>query len=322
MKIKEFTFIDLFAGIGGLRIPFEEIGGKCIFSSEWDKHAQDMYEANFGERPLGDITKVHSENIPDHNILLGGFPCQPFSIIGDKKGFSDTRGTLFFEIERILRDKKPDAFLLENVKQLVSHDGGRTFKIIQEHLRNLGYQIYSKVLNTLDFGLPHKRERIFIVGFKKKIKFQFPYNIQTKFLTLDDILDDNEKVDKSLFASKEIQKSRLKKVKNLPRFRSVWHENKGGNVSALPYSCALRAGASYNYLLVDGKRRLSSTEMLRLQGFPESFKIVVTYTQLRKQLGNSVSIPVIRAIAERMLEAMKANIKVEINVEEEQLIIV
>src|SRR3989344_3304760 len=158
-KDKKFTFIDLFAGIGGIRTAFERAGGKCVFTSEWDKSCQIMYEANFGDKPHGDITKLVAEEIPDHDILTGGFPCQAFSIIGNKLGFADTRGTLFFEVERIIKDKRPRAFFLENVKQLVSHDQGRTFKVILERLNNLGYFVHYKVLNGLDFGVPQRRER-------------------------------------------------------------------------------------------------------------------------------------------------------------------
>src|SRR5581483_3232266 len=157
-----YAFIDLFAGIGGIRIAFERAGARCVFSSEWDGPCQDVYEANFGERPAGDIAAVPSADIPSHDILAGGFPCQAFSIIGDRMGFADTRGTLFFEIERILRDKRPRAFLLENVKQLVTHDRGRTFRTILGKLKALGYHTHWTVLNGLDFGVPQKRERTII----------------------------------------------------------------------------------------------------------------------------------------------------------------
>ena len=302
-----FKFIDLFAGIGGIRIPFERLGGTCVFSSEWDKHAQESYQENFGEIPFGDITKIHEKNIPDHDILLAGFPCQPFSILGDKQGFSDTRGTLFFDIERILKEKRPRAFLLENVKQLTSHDKGRTFTVIQDHLRDLGYTIYTKVLNALDFGVPQKRERIFIVGFYDKIEFSWPRTVP-HYKPLEEILENDSEVDQSLFVSEKILENRLAKCKKIPNFASIWHENKSGNISALPYSCALRAGASYNYLLVNGRRRPSGREMLRLQGFPETFKIVMRYTQIRKQAGNSVTVPVVQAVAERMIFALNSNI--------------
>jgi DNA (cytosine-5)-methyltransferase 1 len=303
-NMSNFRFIDLFAGIGGMRIPFEKLGGECVFSSEWDEHAQRTYYHNFGEMPKGDITKIDERDIPDHDILLAGFPCQPFSIIGEKQGFTDTRGTLFFDIERILAEKKPSAFLLENVKQLASHDGGRTFAVIQSRLLNLGYTVYYEVLNALDFGLPQKRERVFIVGFREPIAFAFPRrNGNYKFLS--GILEPDDKVDSSLFASEKIQKSRIEKCKVNPFYPSIWHENKGGNISVLPFSCALRAGASYNYLLVNGVRRPSGRELLRLQGFPEDFKIIVNITQLRKQTGNSVAIPVVTAVAGKMLEALK-----------------
>ena len=299
-----FKFIDLFAGIGGMRIPFERLGGTCVFSSEWDVHAQQTYHHNFGEIPAGDITKIDETEIPDHDILLAGFPCQPFSIIGDKQGFEDTRGTLFFDIARILKQKSPSAFLLENVRQLVSHNKGRTFAVIQEKLSQLGYTIYYEILNALDFGLPQKRERVFIVGFQEPITFDFPKGIG-EYKPLSEILEPDDEVDPNLFASAHIRKSRRDKCKINPFFPSIWHENKGGNISVLPFSCALRAGASYNYLLVNGVRRLSGREMLRLQGFPEDFKIVGNMMQLRKQTGNSVAIPVVHAIAEKMLQALQ-----------------
>lgn len=304
MDARDWTFIDLFAGIGGMRIPFEELGGECVFSSEWDEFAQKTYYSNFSDMPVGDITKIDEASIPDHDVLLAGFPCQPFSIIGNKQGFGDTRGTLFFDIERILRKKQPQAFLLENVRQLVSHDKGRTFLTIRERLKELGYTIYYKILNALDFGLPQKRERIFIVGFREQIVFDFPMG-NGKYKPLSEILEPDDEVDVSFFASERIQRSRLEKCKIEPFYPSVWHENKGGNISILPFSCALRAGASYNYLLVNGIRRFSGRELLRLQGFPEDFKIVVNITQLRKQTGNSVAVPVISAIAEKMQEALQ-----------------
>ena len=314
-----WTFVDLFAGIGGMRIPFEALGGACVFSSEWDKSARQTYYHNFDEQPAGDITKIAAAEIPDHDVLLAGFPCQPFSIIGNKRGFADTRGTLFFEIERILRAKQPQAFLLENVKQLASHDKGRTFATICDRLQKLGYAIYHQILNALDFGLPQKRERIFIVGFRDPIAFAFPMG-NGSYKPLSEILEPDDEIDARFFASARIQKSRLEKCKVAPFYPSIWHENKGGNVSVLPFSCALRAGASYNYLLVNGIRRPSARELLRLQGFPEDFKIVVNITQLRKQTGNSVAIPVVRAIAENMREALQQRKRPEPPVEQLNLL--
>lgn len=300
----KFTFIDLFAGIGGIRIPFGELDGKCVFSSEWDKAAQTTYTSNFGEIPFGDITKIKADFIPHHDILLAGFPCQAFSIMGKMKGFDDTRGTMFFEVARILDYHHPKAILLENVKQLVSHDGGKTFKVILKTLEDLGYHVKWRVLNALDFGLPQKRERVIIVGFldedaANKFNFDFvkiPYD-------LNNILEPEDGIEASLIASAEIQAKRQRRVegKNI-FFPSIWHENKSGNISVLPYACALRTGASYNYLLVNGYRRPSSRELLRLQGFPDKYNIVVSHTEIRKQTGNSVAVPMIRAVANKIVQ--------------------
>lgn len=304
---KKFKFIDLFAGIGGIRIAFERAGGKCVFTSEWDEPCQVMYEANFGEKPFGDITKIVADEVPDHDILTGGFPCQAFSIIGNGRGFADTRGTLFFDVERILKTKQPKAFLLENVKQLTTHDNGRTFKIILKHLENLGYFVHYKVLNGLDFGVPQKRERIMIVGFKENYPFEFPKN-GTETKTLSDILEPEDQIDKKHFLSdyfrKKVQRKLKEQGKKIITCPVVIHENKGGNLGIHPFSTALRANGSYNYVTVNGERRLTPREMLRLQGYPDTFKMVVPDTQVRKQAGNSVVIPKIEAVAHAMVQAM------------------
>ena len=308
MGQNKFTFIDLFAGIGGIRIAFDQVGGKCVFSSEIDESCQKMYENYFGEKPFGDITKIDAREIPDHDILTGGFPCQAFSIIGGRKGFADTRGTLFFDIERILKEKKPKAFLLENVKQLQGHDQGRTFKVIIDSLSNLGYFVHYKVLNGLDFGVPQKRERIIIVGFNKNYPFTFPNGSNIPKKTLKDILEDESEIDPKHFISEHIKQKLDKQLaeqdKKAPDYPSVWHENKSGNLGIHPYSCALRAGGSYNYLLVNGNRRPTPREMFRLQGFPDKYPIIVPITQARKQAGNAVVIPKIQAVAQAMIEAM------------------
>lgn len=306
MDWSNFKFIDLFAGIGGIRLAFESVGGHCVFSSEWDEAACKTYKANFDEAPAGDITKISSEDIPDFDILLAGFPCQPFSIIGDKEGFlHETQGTLFFEIERILMDKKPPAFMLENVRNLLAHDKGRTFKIIYEHLSNLGYHVHYKVLNALDFGVPQKRERIIIVGFKENVPFHFPTPLsEGEKLSLSDILETN--VDSRYYVRKEIRESRLRRIKdpNYPK-PYISHENIAGSITPHAYSSALRAGASANYILINDERRPTERELLRLQGFPDDFKIVVSYSQLRHQTGNSVAVPVIKAVAKEMIAALK-----------------
>lgn len=298
-------FIDLFAGIGGFRYAIENAGDElgvtteCVFTSEIDNECQNVYKENFGDIPYGDITKINAESIPNHDILLAGFPCQPFSIIGNMRGFEDTRGTLFFDIARIIKAKKPSAFVLENVKLLVGHNNGKTIKKIMETLKELGYHATYKVLNALNFGLPQKRERVFIVGFRNPCFFQWPSD-KIPMKPLSKILEKN--VPKEFFASDHIRKKRLEK--QVPtKEPTIWHENKAGNISAYPYSCALRAGASYNYLLVNGERRLTSREMLRLQGFPENFKIVCSYTQTRKQAGNSLPVPVAQAVIKNTIEA-------------------
>lgn len=309
---KPYRTIDLFAGIGGIRIGFESVGCINVFSSEWDQAAQKVYEANFNERPLGDINDILPQEIPDHDILLAGFPCQPFSIAGKQMGFDDHRGTLFFNIESILQAKRPYSFLLENVKRLTTHDNGRTFKIILESLENLGYTVYHKVLNSLNFGVPQKRERIYIVGFLEPIQFEFPKQ-PGFFKPLAEILESNETITANYFVTHDLRKKRYSTVKGTPPVPSIWHENIGGNVSALPYSCALRAGGSYNYLLVNGERRLTGREMLRLQGFPDNFIINVPYSQIRKLAGNSVTVPVIKLIAKNLVKSIEAKSPISIN---------
>lgn len=306
MDWNSFRFVDLFAGMGGIRLGFESVGGNCVFSSEFDEDACKTYEANFGERPSGDITKIDAKTIPDFDILLGGFPCQAFSIIGKKEGFAnETCGTLFFEIERILKEKRPPAFMLENVRNLTAHDNGKTFIIIKEHLENLGYHVHAKVLNALDYGVPQKRERIVIVGFKDNVDFSFPNPVpESERTTLKDILE--KEVDKKYYVRDAILESRIKRLrdKNYPK-PYISHENMSGSITPHSYSSALRAGASANYLLINDVRRPTERELLRIQGFPESFKIVVSYSKIKKQTGNSVAVPVIKAVAREMLSALK-----------------
>ena len=306
MTKKKYTFIDLFAGIGGIRLGFEAAGGHCVFSSEFDENACKTYEANFGEHPSGDITKIDAKDIPDFDILLGGFPCQAFSIIGKKEGFeNETCGTLFFEIERILKEKQPKAFMLENVRNLTAHDKGNTFKVIRTHLEALGYTVYAKVLNALDYGVPQKRERIIIVGFKDNVPFSFPEPVpMSERKTLKDILETD--VDEKYYVKERIRDSRLMRLKdpNYPK-PYISHENMAGSITPHPYSSCLRAGASANYILINDERRPTEREMLRIQGFPDDFKIVVSYGHIKHQTGNSVAVPVIKAVAKQMIKALK-----------------
>ncbi|SDM52848.1 DNA (cytosine-5)-methyltransferase 1 [Halogranum gelatinilyticum] len=305
MDPDDFTFIDLFAGIGGIRIAFERAGGECVFSSEIDDMARQTYEEAFGEVPHGDIKEIPASEVPDHDILVGGWPCPSFSIMGDKEGMDDERGALFFEIERILKEKQPHAFMLENVKHLKGIDGGEVYEFIESRLEDAGYHVSSKVLNALDFGLPQKRERTIIVGFKENYKFRIPER-NGESRDLDDVLLDDADVDEEYEATDYIKEKRQDAVKDEHVFSpSVWHENRSGNISMLPYSCALRANASHNYLLVNGKRHFTPREMLRLQGFPEDFEVTGAYTRIREQVGNSVPVPMIEAVAKEMIRTIR-----------------
>lgn len=316
-------FIDLFCGIGGFRYAISSTAQKrdlpvqCVLSSDIDPHCQTAYQENFGECPVGDIKNVSETEVPDHDILLAGFPCQPFSIIGRMKGFEDTRGTLFFDIARILKAKKPKAFVLENVKLLAGHNRGETLKIILKTLRDLGYTVDYRILNALNFGLPQKRERIWIVGFKDQTKMEWPTG-GIPMTPLSKILEKN--VDRKHYASDYIQNKRKLKGIN-GKAPTIWHENKSGNISCYPYSCALRAGASYNYLLVNGERRLTPREMLRLQGFPDHFVIACSDTQTRKQAGNSLPVTVAAAVLEEVFRSVKWGTNHQENTSEVQMAI-
>ena len=298
-------FIDLFSGIGGFHVAAEELGMRCVFASDIDESARRAYEANFGIKPAGDITKIDASDVPDHDLLFAGFPCQPFSIIGKRHGFDDPRGTLFFDVVRILAAKRPRGFVLENVKQMATADRGRVINRILEELRSIGYDADYRVLNALDFGLPQKRERTIIVGILQEEGGLGHYiwpagNVPMK--PLSDLLEENPSP--KVFASERIRLKR--KAAHSPAVTpSIWHENKSGNVSSHPYSCALRAGASYNYLLVNGERRLTARESLRLQGFPDSYKIVVPDSHVRKQTGNAVAVPVVRGVIKEVRDALK-----------------
>lgn len=313
-KNKEFTFIDLFSGIGGFRLAFESIGGKCIFSSDIDKWANETYYLNFGEYPKGDISKIHVDEIPYHDVLCAGFPCQPFSIAGHRKGFSDTRGTLFFEIERILRAKMPQAFLLENVKGLINHDKGNTFKVIKKSLTDLGYTLFYNVLNSKDYGIPQNRERIYIVGFKDKVtSFNFPSPILSKS-NINSLLESNvEGHDLSKTASNHLKM-------HYSNFVEKKHINENYPIFATeirPSRCSIRndgcspcltakmgTGGNNVPVLVNENRKLTVRECLRLQGFPEHYKMKDNYSQSYKQIGNSVTVPVVKLIAKEIIKCL------------------
>lgn len=292
------TCIDLFCGIGGFHIAAKNLGLDVIFASDIDEEARAAYQHNYGMLPEGDIVSIKAEDIPDHDILLAGFPCQPFSIIGSKRGTADPRGTLFLEILRIVRVKKPLGIVMENVKQLATTP---VLGQIVDNLRSMGYSVDWRILNALDFGLPQKRERVIIVATLTAFdKFPWPTE-KIPMIPLADILEKDP--DPKHFVSERIRAKRhaIHEPMVTP---SIWHENKSGNVSSYPWSCALRAGASYNYLLVNGERRLTPREMLRLQGFPDSFKIICTDSQTRKQAGNAVPVPLAETAIKGVLDVL------------------
>jgi len=345
-KKPDFTFIDLFAGIGGIRLPFQQLNGKCLFSSEWDKFAIKTYASNYGELPNGDITKIPTNQIPSHDILLAGFPCQAFSQAGLKRGFTDTRGTMFFEIQRILAAKQPKAFLLENVKQLKGHDKGKTLKTILEILRGenkqdlpqdypvsdevrksmnkkLNYAVDFRVLRANNFGIPQKRERIYIVGFNrdyfknankldKKIEEMFSYLEQKKSVTrLGDVLEENSKVEEKYTISDRLLAGHIRRRKE--------HKIKGNGFGYSLFNtespfCNTISARYYkdgSEILIDqsdinkNPRKLTPRECARIQGFPDQFNVsAVSDVQIYKQFGNSVSVPVIRSLSKEMLKIL------------------
>lgn len=302
---EDFTFIDLFAGIGGFRIAAELNNGKCVFSSEWDKNSAKTYEVNHGEKPLGDITKINEKDIPNHDILFGGFPCQAFSISGKRKGFNESRGTLFFDIARILKEKQPKAFVLENVKNLLRHDNGRTFEIIFNTLIELDYSVHYKILRSSDYGVPQARERIYIVGLKNhNNNFTFP-EPSTETKVVRDILED-EPENVKYIDRKPFFKDAEPIIENPRKPKQIGKFGKGGQgeriysidaagITLSAYGGGL-AGKTGAYLINDKIRKLSPRECARLQGFPEDFEIPVTQNWALKQFGDSVSVPVLEKI--------------------------
>lgn len=285
-KHKKYKFIDLFAGIGGFHLAFHNEGAECVFASEWDSHARMTYKENFKKispnlfdsgNYVGDITKIDKNLIPDFDILTGGFPCQPFSQAGQKKGFSDIRGTLFYEIAEILRIKRPKAFFIENVRHLYKHDGGKTFEVIKNILtQDLGYSLFHKIVKASDHGLPQHRPRLFMIGFlNKNIEFEFPSIEKLKY-TMSDVFDGG-KLNKDIGYTLRV----------------------GGKGSSL------LDRRNWDGYIVDGvERRITPKEGKRMQGFPDSFVFPVSNTQAMKQLGNSVAIDAVQAYAKKIIETL------------------
>lgn len=318
-KGKKFTFIDLFAGIGGMRIAFERAGGHCVYSSEWNKYSQQTYFANFGEQPEGDITQVAASSIPDHDILVAGFPCQPFSIAGVSKknslgrstGFEDkTQGTLFFDVCRILKEKRPKAFMLENVKNLCSHDKGKTFKVILESLEELDYEVFYSILDGQNF-VPQHRERIIIVGFDRERygeDIHFKFNLTSVFPKpimrdiLEEKVDDKYTLSDKLWIYLQNYAAKHKAAGNGFGYGIAPLDGVSRTISARYY----KDGSE---ILIEQKgknpRRLTPRECARLQGFPEDFKIPVSDTQAYKQFGNSVVVPLIENVAKLTIKKIE-----------------
>lgn len=310
---QSFTFIDLFAGIGGFRIAFERAGGTCVFSSEWDKFAQETYRANYGEMPAGDITQIAASDIPDHDILTAGFPCQPFSIagvskhnaLGNRHGFEHaTQGTLFFDVARIIAEKQPAAFVLENVKNLKQHDKGNTFRIIKETLQDeLGYYIFHTVIDAR-YVVPQHRERIYIVGFREPRQFEFPIfpTVEPQFRSI---------LDTEVEAKYTLTDHLWEYLQNYAKK----HQAKGNgfgfgmtDLDGVSRTLSARYYKDGSEILIPqlGKnpRRLTPRECARLMGYPETFKIVCSDTKAYKQFGNSVVVPVVEAIAKQVVKAL------------------
>lgn len=303
-KKADFTFIDLFAGIGGTRLGFESAGGKCVFTSEWDPHAQKTYAANFGEVPQGDVTKIKTEDIPDFDVLLAGFPCQPFSSIGKRAGFMHkTQGTLFYDVARIIEAKRPKAFLLENVQGLTTHDKGRTLSTILEVLSELGYDVQYRLLNAAEFGVPQMRKRVYIVGFDRSLKgidptqFAFPEGSEENYVNIGDFLESDMD---GYSISEHLQKGYLHKLDD-GRPKIITKDTKGpAKTLVASYHKIQRLTGTFVKDGPTGLRLYTENECKALMGFPKDFKVPVSRTQMYRQFGNSVVVPVISAVAKKM----------------------
>jgi modification methylase scrFIA len=317
-----FKFIDLFCGLGGFRIAFENAGGKCVFSSDIDEAVQKVYENNFGEIPHGDITKINASDIPDHDVLCAGFPCQPFSTAGRRLGFEDTRGTMFFEVARILKEKKPTCFILENVKGLTNHDGGRTLDIILNTLDEIGYNVKYAVLNAKDYNVPQNRERWYCIGIRKdnnyKIKdFEFPTKEELKNKLSSIIENNNDKSDYivSEACSRNIKSHIEKKAIDITPYTLAYdirpsrcHFVKSDISNCL--TAKMGTGGSNVPVIVEQGRKLTEKECLKIMGFPDNYKIGNGY-QAYKQIGNSVVVPLISKLANELVSVTGLNEKEE-----------
>src|SRR5699024_1960168 len=317
---KGLKFIDLFAGIGGFHIAMDSFGAECVFASEWDKHAQKTYLENFKIIPEGDITKINVEDIPPHDILCAGFPCQPFSISGKREGFDDTRGTLFFDVARIASFHNPKLLLLENVRNFATHDGGNTLKTVEQTLHNIGYTLSYKVLNASFFGLPQNRERIYMIAFRKDLNittFNFPEPTFEQVILKDIVISDEEtqlytinRDDMVIDKSKTVLPDLLNNYPLKPN--RIGTINKGGQgeriYSEFGHAITLSAqgggpGSKTGCYFINNRvRKLAPRECARIQGFPDEFIIPVSDGQAWKQFGNSVPINVLKHILKAIVK--------------------
>lgn len=316
--LTNYTFIDLFAGLGGFRIALESLGARCVYSNEWDEPVKKVYSENFGDIPEGDITQVDEHTIPDHDILCAGFPCQAFSISGKQRGFEDSRGTLFFDVARIVKEKKPKIIFMENVKNFATHDNGKTVDVVKGTMEELGYIFYQKVLNSVDYGVPQKRERIYMVCFRNDLMvntFKYPKPFKLEHHVEDFLLDDENLVkdlyvdrpdtyyngvEDNQYSNKPIRLGIVNKGGQGERIYST----KGIAVTLSAYGGGVFAKTG-GYLVNGKTRKLHPRECARIMGYPDSYKISKSSNQAYKQFGNSVVIDVLQLIAIEIGTAME-----------------
>ncbi len=316
-KLSDYSFIDLFAGIGGFRLALESLGAKCVYSSEWDKEASKVYELNFNDIPHGDITKIDANSIPYHDILCAGFPCQAFSVSGKQLGFNDSRGTLFFDVARIIKAKNPKVVFLENVKNFLTHDNGNTIRVVEDTIKKLGYTFHKKILNSSNYGIPQSRERIYIICFRNDLNitnFSYPCEIRLQ-KNIKDILLNDESIVKNLYMDnlkiKFTNKNKIYKKNKPIRIGSVNRGGQGERIYSIS-GCAITLSASGGglfaktggYLINNKARKLHTRECARLMGYPDNFIISEKNNQAYKQLGNSVVVDVLQYIGIEIANAL------------------
>lgn len=314
------TFIDLFAGLGGFRIALESLGASCVYSNEWDEPVRQVYADNFGDIPEGDITQVDENSVPAHDILCAGFPCQAFSISGKQQGFEDSRGTLFFDVARIVKAKRPKVVFMENVKNFATHDNGRTLDVVKATMEELGYNFNQRVLNAANYGIPQKRERIYMVCFRNDLNinnFEFPKPFPLKLCVEDFLLEDESQVEGLYIQRPDTYFNGVEDTKYSNKSIRLGIVNKGGqgeriySAKGIAITLSANGGGIFaktgGYLINGRTRKLHPRECARIMGFPDSYKISNSYNQAYKQFGNSVAIDVLQYISKEIGIAIKEN---------------